>query len=139
AFDRGLSTNRQPSVTYQAKSSETVLISIDATSSVATSRVSGMIEVRPPDCVAGTFSCNGDVQVACHQGQFFETTCTGGCLNGECVNPDGDSCYDAIPLNRAGGSTIAKAFQGTSFANNPTIGYWNQCMIGYVYNGIDHF
>jgi len=139
AFDRGLSTNRQPSVTYQAKTSETVLISIDSTSSVATSRVSGMIEVRPPDCVAGTFSCNQDVQVACHQGQFFETTCTGGCQNGECVNPDGDSCYDAIPLSRAGGSTVAKAFQGTSFATNPTIGYWNQCVVGYIYNGIDLF
>lgn len=138
-FIRGTSSNRQPTLTYYADSDQTVIVSIDATSSTATSRVNGSINVRDADCTPGPAVCNTDADalVACKDGQIVELPCVGGCANGACGTPSADSCFDAIPLDRTGSVTVAKAFPGTSFTTNPSIGYLNACAVGYNYTGTD--
>ncbi|QED27632.1 hypothetical protein FRD01_10345 [Microvenator marinus] len=141
AFDRGLSTNRRPSVRYQSPVDQTVLISVDATSSTATSRLFGSIELVSPSCTSGVTACTPDqtALVSCIKGQEITLPCDGGCFNGACANPKGDSCFDAIALDRNETSTQPIDFQGNNFAVNPKAGVTNQCQLSYTYNGIDVF
>lgn len=141
-FDRGASTNRNPKVIYQSPVDQTVLISLDSTIGSATSRVFGRIRKIQPDCTPGPVTCNGDLDalVVCSEGTSIELPCEGGCSNGECLIPSGDTCYDAIPLDRQGTSTEPINYQTNSnFATNISAGVVNQCLLTYTYVGRDHF
>jgi hypothetical protein len=142
AFDRGASTNRRPRVVYQSPVDQTVLVSFDSTLSSATSRVYGTIRKVQPDCVTGPPICNasGDALEVCLNGTTVELPCEGGCSAGECLTPRGDTCYDAIPIDRQATSTIPIDFQTNSnFATNPSAGVVNQCLLTYTYGGGDHY
>lgn len=141
-FDRGASTNRRPKVVYQSPVDQTILISIDSTSSTATSRVVGSIDTRQPDCVPGPATCNvnSDGLEVCVNGSTLDLPCDGGCSNGACLTPKGDSCFDAIPIDRQATSTVPINFsENSNFATNPSAGVVNQCLLTYTYAGRDHF
>lgn len=141
AAARGAFGANSPELIYQADQAETVIVALDSTSSSATSQVSGSIAVTPPECQEGPPVCNAtaDGLRVCRSGVFVEYPCDGACSNDRCVFPDGDICFDAIPLDRALTETAAKSFDGTNFLENTREGWLGACGIGDTFNGIDIF
>jgi hypothetical protein len=88
----------------QSGSLEQLTVAVDS-SSGADEFFSLDISLRSPTCTPNTVTCNGSVLSECDSvgldGVTFD--CPDGCTNGGCINPLGDVCFDAVPVNPGGG------------------------------------
>lgn len=84
---------------------QTLIVGADATFSTVDEPFGFFIEKRQNECVAGTRVCDAagvNLRLCNSVGLYEEFTCNGGCANDACVNPSGDFCFDAIPVNPGG-------------------------------------
>ncbi len=114
-------TSSEARVTYAntTGASQTVLVGVDSTSSASATKTSALngpalvtIKRTAPECTPATTQCgaNGRDIVYCDGDGIGRTfTCPEGCNNGACVNPSGDFCADAIPLN-PGGAMMSQSY-----------------------------
>ena len=127
-------------VRYSASSNETiyVVIETDTTSSTYTDERSYVsIDIQPTECSPGDSQCNSSgtaLQVCEDYGLYTEYSCDGGCSSGECANPSGDICLDAVQL--IPGTTVSGSFGGQT---NQLDAGTDACIQGSVQDGPETF
>lgn len=93
------------------------------------------ISIDDPECFVGDTFCGAEENelVYCTSlGVFASHTCAQGCAGGACINPNGDSCQEAIAL--LPGETVSGGFTGTNTIN-PSTGESGLCDFAFAGTG----
>jgi hypothetical protein len=136
AADGDVESDEPAFLRYSAPTQQTVYIVVetDTTSTFyPDERWYLNIDVKPTECTPGASQCNasGTALEICEDfGLYTEYPCNGGCSGGECANPNGDICQDAVRVTP--GVTESGSFNGkTNQLENGT----DICLQGAVQDG----
>lgn len=114
-------------IAYTAGEGETVYLVVDTPSRRATGAYEVSIQTQQQECTPGQRTCGGNGKTLEHctaQGIYTRHRCNDGCGAGECSQPDGDSCIDAVPVDK--NETITGTWERTNQVN-PGIGHVGSC------------
>ncbi|MFU8804212.1 MAG: hypothetical protein ACNA8W_10415, partial [Bradymonadaceae bacterium] len=123
---------------YQSESEERVYIVVDRTSSFSTTTSYKVkTTIHTPHCVPGARECGeGSALDVCNDfGVWEDHECENGCADGACIDPGGDSCYEAIQvttpaiLTGATPAVVTGNWTGTDRVN-PGLGEIGGCDFG---------
>ncbi|TXD37716.1 hypothetical protein FRC98_08490 [Lujinxingia vulgaris] len=125
-----------PSLEFVAPSTGRYFLVVDRTSTSSTTLAFGLeVEVLDPQCTPGQEQCSADgtqLERCAANGLWESHPCSGGCLDGRCTSPTGESCAEAVVLTS--GQVVNASFGGSSDIT-PGSGEVGQCDFGFNTGG----
>lgn len=101
AGDSDSTNGGSSSVIYKASQNRTLLLAVDSEDG-AGGPFELQVRTQSPECQSDSRVCGpsqNTLKFCEHPGFWTDYTCSGGCSNGKCADPTGDTCADRIELN----------------------------------------